>query len=354
MKNRIVLTLLLGSITTAIGGQNAPTPREALLVISKDNHTVAIVDPSTLKVVAKLPSGGDPHELVCDDQGKVAYVSNYGLGFGGYNTLTVLDLVGQKQLPTIDLGALRFPHGLSFAAGKVYFTAENNKAIGRYDPVKRKVDWVMGTGQTNTHQIKVTPDGTRIFTSNVLSGSVSVMEIVPLVYAPQEHSALSGTARWSPGPSDWRVTSVVVGDPAEEYEGFDVSPDWKELWVASPHGNVAIIDTAAKKVLQVLDAKVMGANRVQFTPDGKYVLMTARADAMGNIVVFDAATRKQVKRIAAGTGVGGIVMQPDGSRAYASCGRDGHVAVIDLKTLSLVGKIDAGPNPDGLAWMVRQ
>jgi hypothetical protein len=40
-------------------------------------------------------------------------------------------------------------------------------------------------------------------------------------------------------------------------------------------------------------------------------------------------------------------MQPDDSRAYVSCSRGGYVAVIDLKTMDVVGRIDAGPRPDG-------
>jgi len=31
------------------------TPRESLLVLSKQDHTVAIVDPTTLKVLARIP-----------------------------------------------------------------------------------------------------------------------------------------------------------------------------------------------------------------------------------------------------------------------------------------------------------
>lgn len=229
----------------------------------------------------------------------------------------------------------------------MYFTAEINKVIGRYDPAAGKVDWVMGTGQNITHMIKVTPDGSRIFTSNILSGSVTVLES----FTQQGMRA----TRFSPGVNDWRATSLVVGEPNEEYEGFDVSPDWKELWTASPRGNVAVVDTASKKLLQVLDAKVIGANRVKFTPDGKFVLVSSLANQTGgNVVVFDAASRRELKRVAAGTGAGGIVMQPDGSRAYVACSRDGYVAVIDLKTLATVGRIDAGPTPDGLAWMVRR
>ena len=93
-------------------------PSEALLVLSKGDHTLAIVDPSTLKVIAKAPIGEDPHEVIASSDGKFAYVSNYGAG--RYNTLAVVDLVAQKALSSIDLGPLRGPHGLAFAGGKVW------------------------------------------------------------------------------------------------------------------------------------------------------------------------------------------------------------------------------------------
>lgn len=60
-------------------------------------------------------------------------------------------------------------------------------------------------------------------------------------------------------------------------------------------------------------------------------------------VTNDAASRAEVKRIDAGG-----VMQPDGARAFGSS-RTG-VVVIDLKTLEVVGRIDVGPNPDGVTW----
>jgi YVTN family beta-propeller protein len=47
-------------------------------------------------------------------------------------------------------------------------------------------------------------------------------------------------------------------------------------------------------------------------------------------------------------------MNPDGSKAYVACSPDDYVAVIDLKTLEVVGHIDAGGEPDGLAWAVRR
>ena len=63
-------------------------PPETLLVLSKGEHTLAIVDPSSLKVIAKAPVGEDPHEVIASTDGKFAYVSNYG--GGRYNTLVVI------------------------------------------------------------------------------------------------------------------------------------------------------------------------------------------------------------------------------------------------------------------------
>ena len=59
-----------------------------------------------------------------------------------------------------------------------------------------------------------------------------------------------------------------------------------------------------------------------------------------------------VKRLSDVHGTGGILMQPDGARAYIACGPDNYVAVIGLKTLAMVGHVDIA-GPDGLAWAVQ-
>jgi YVTN family beta-propeller protein len=75
---------------------------------------------------------------------------------------------------------------------------------------------------------------------------------------------------------------------------------------------------------------------------------------MDHVAVFDAATRKDIKDVKIGRGAAGIQMQPDGSLAYVAATPDNYVAVIDLKTLEVVGKIDVGVEPDGLAWAIRR
>ena len=343
-KTRIDGWLCVGLAFAAATANAQSTPHPALLALSKQDHTLAIVDPRDMHVVARVPVGDDPHEVVASADGKTAYVSNYG--FGSLHTLAVIDLVAQKPLPSVDLGALKGPHGLVFEGGKVWFTAEAAKAIGRYDPVSAKIDWVMGTGQDRTHMLWVSRDLKRIATTNVSAATVTVMdETEP---QPRGGPPPGLGPGGPPGPPplprgpDWLLTVLPVGRGAE---GFDVSPDGKEAWVANAgDGTVTVIDLAAKRVVATLEANVRGANRLEFTPDGRRVLISA-----GVLVVIDAKARQVVKRIETVHATGGIQLQPDGARAYAACGRDGYVAAVDLTTLEMVGKVDV-PGPDGLAW----
>ena len=329
------------------------TPSTSLLVLSKQDHTLSIVDTASLRVISKVPVGNDPHEVIASTDGTMAYVSNYG--FGAFNTLAVVDLVAQKAGASIDLGPLRGPHGLTFVGGKTWFTAEAAKAIGRYDPSAHKVDWIMGTGQNRTHMIYVSEDGQHIVTTNVSSGTVSIMEQEP-VHMPGPPPGVrspSGGAGMPPrGPplprTDWNETVIRVGDGSE---GFDVSPDGKEIWVANAHdGTISIIDFHEKKVTQTVAANVPGANRLKFTPDGRRVLVSSGPE----VVVLDASTREVAKRVTVGHGSAGILVQPDGVRAFVACGPDNYVAVIDLQSLEVTGHIQAGGEPDGMAWAVRR
>ncbi|MGB6689919.1 MAG: YncE family protein [Terracidiphilus sp.] len=355
MKTRLLSAFPLSVLLLAgLAVAQTPTPVTSLLALSKQDHTLAIVDPVTLKAIARIPVGDDPHEVIASSDGKTAYVSNYG--FGAFHTLAMIDLVGQKRIKFIDLGALRGPHGLTFVQGKVWFTAEAAKAIGSYDPATDTIDWIMGIGQNRTHMLYVFPDARRILTTNVNSGTVTILEktegraggpppgMPP--GGPPPAGAPMGPPPTPPG-GDWQLTVIPVG---RGDEGFDVTPDGKEAWIANAgDGTISVIDIAAKKVIATLDANTPGANRLKFTPDGKLALVSA-----GSLVVFDVASRKEVKRLSDVHATGGIQMQPDGARAYAACGREGNVAVIDLKTLEVVGRIDGIGGPDGLAWAVRE
>jgi YVTN family beta-propeller protein len=328
----------------------AQTPSIALLILEKSDNSLIIVDPSTRKITGRVPAGPDPHEVIASTDGKFAFVSNYGGLQSKFHIISVIDLVAQKALPPIDLGGLGGTHGLDFAAGKLYFTAEPNKAIGRIDPATMKVDWVLGIGQNRTHMLVVSPDASRIFTSNVNSDSIGIIEqiaVAPVGPPP----AMNGNPPSAPpgNQRDWSVTVVPVGKGPE---GFDVSPDGKELWAANSHdGSVSIIDVASKKVVQTLSVSSQFANRLKFTLDGKLVLISDLGT--GDLIVLNAASRKEIKRLKLGRGVAGILPAPDRAHVYVAASADDKVLILDLKTLEVTGEIATGKQPDGMAWAQR-
>lgn len=339
MTPRLPLLLAILSTAAALAAAQGPaTTNGSLVVLAKTDQTLAVVDPATLKVLGRTASGPDPHEVAVSDDGRTAYIANYN---GGGNIITPVDLAAMKTLPPIDLGPLRAPHGVEFVAGKLWFTAEAAKAIGSYDPVAKRVDWILGTGQNRTHMIHVSRDVSRIVTSNVSSATMTIIEKAPA----------GGRGGRGGGPqTDWTETVVPVGRGAE---GFDASPDAREIWVANAQdGTVSIIEAAGKRVTDTLAVKVNGANRLKFTPDGKLVFVSTLGAP--ELVIIDAASRREVKRLTIGRGAAGIQMQPDGARAYVACTPDDNVAVIDLKTLEVVARIEAGRQPDGLAWLPRR
>jgi YVTN family beta-propeller protein len=337
----IVLTGL-GATVAALALPFQP-PSASLLVLNKGDQSLAIVDASTLSVVGRVPTGPDPHEVVASPDGTRAYVSNYTAGNGADHTITVIDLQEGKALAPIDLGALDRPHGLEFSGNDLYFTAEGSKVVGRYDPSTGKIDWVMGTGQDRTHMVIVAPGGGELFTTNVSSGSVSIID--------RASGGRGGRGRGGRGGGgDWHVTTVPVGRGAE---GFDRSPDGKTLWVANAQdATVSIIDVATKKVVATVPVQFRAANRLKFTPDGRLALIS---DLGGHeLIVMDVASRKEAKRIEVKGGAAGLLVEPDASRAFLSVGSQNAVAVIDLRSLAVTNWIPTGPNPDGLAWAVRR
>jgi YVTN family beta-propeller protein len=318
----MVVTMGLTTHATAQGAGGR------LVVLNKEEATLVTVDAVSGKVLGRVATGEGPHEVAVSEDGRTAFVANYGTGPSPGSTISVIDLPAHKELRRFDVSPLRRPHGIHVADGKVYFTAEANRLVARYDPQSNQVDWLLGTGQAGTHMVLVSSDAARLYTANIGSNTLSIIER-------------------GANPLAWNETVVPVGRGPE---GFDVSPDGRELWAAhSQDGGVSIVDLAAKRVTATLDLQTKRSNRLKFTRDGKLVLISD-LDA-GQLVVVDAASRKETKRLALGRMPEGILIPPAGNKAYVAVAGDGVVAVVDLTTLEVTGKIETGKGPDGMAWV---
>ena len=320
---------------------SAQTPSPALLVSlrinnSKSGGVLAIVDPVARKVVGRIPIAEDPHGLTVSPDGRFAFIAH-----SNGNSVSMIDLAARKEVHRLQLGPASEPHDIQAVDGKVYFTVEGYKAIARYDPATKQVDWWQGAGQNGMHMMAVSRDASRIFTANNTSNSVTVFERGPAT---------------SPG---WQVTTIPVGKLPE---GIGMTPDGKEVWVVNKAagGGISILDAATKKIVQTLDVQLNHANRIDFTPDGRRAIVL---DEEGDLVVMDVPSRKEITRIQ--VMANSLLIGPDG-KAYATVapgfqksprieGIGNHVAVIDLRTLELTHRIEVGnPNPDTIAWAQRR
>lgn len=296
-----------------------------LVVLNKNDSNLAIVDAKTMKVVAKIPTGDSPHEVVLSADGKTAFVANYGAQTPG-SSLSVIDLEAKKELRRVDLSPLMRPHGLQEIGGKIYFTAETNRAIARYDPAANKVDWLMGTGQNVSHMLVGSADQKRFYTANIGSDSVTVFEFANVP------------------PAQSKITNIAVG---KQPEAIDLSPDGKEIWVGlNADLAVDVIDTATNKVVERVK---LGERpyRVKFTPDGKFVVMTMPNTK--ELIVIEAATRKEVKRMKLESAPLGIIFSKDGKTAFVSAVQADVVLKIDMEKGEVSAKVETGKVPDGIA-----
>ncbi len=310
-------------LLAAFGSASAQT----LLVLNKEG-SLAIVDPNARKVLGTVRTGEQPHEVAVSADGKIACVTNYGGGPAGPGTtLSVIDIPGRKELHRVDLTPLSRPHGVSAVGGKFWFTAEANKVIGRYDPATNQIDTIIGTGQNTTHMVLPLPDESRMFTSNIGSGTITIIDRA--------------------GVNNWSNTDVPVGKGPE---GFDLSPDGKQIWAAnSQDGTVTVVDLFTKRAVQTFKVGTKRSNRLKFSPDGRLVLISD-LDA-GELLVLERDTKKDLVRIKLGRQPAGILITPDSTRAYVAVTGDNNVAVINLATLEIADRIQTGTGPDGMAWI---
>jgi YVTN family beta-propeller protein len=296
-----------------------------LLVLNKADSTLAFIDPASLRVIAKIATGNAPHEV--DVSGNIALVANYGTGPEPGSTVSIIDIAARKERKRLVLPVSR-PHGTYAVGSHIYFTAEGSRVMARYDVPSGTIDWISGSGANVTHMVVVTADEKKIYTANIGSDSVSVFDLTT-------------------APRAIGLKQIAVGKGPE---GIDLSPDGRELWVSHRgDGALSIIDPATDKVIQTVTTGTKMANRVKFTRDGKRVLLSD--PAANQVLVFDAPSRALVKKIDTEAGPSGILIAPDGKRAFIACANAGKVQVLDLETLSITGAVATGNQPDGMAWV---
>lgn len=325
---KLLLTVIFGLFFIV----NAAAQKQAdsvILVISKNDRTLSFIDPSQVKEIAKIPIPGGPHELAISADNRFAYLANYyqadeKLG----RSISVVDIAARKEIKRIETGALEMLHGIVEAGGNLYFTSEQTRTVARLNTATEKIDWMRGTGQSLTHIPALSPDGKRLYVTNMNSDSVTMIDI--------EGSGQDAAA----------IKQIAVG---AKPEGIAVSPDGKELWVGqNGDGNISIVDAQTFAVKKTFKAGRMPI-RLKFTADGRRVIVADPRTS--EIIVYEAATAQEIRRIPVAGGPVSFSFSPDEKRVAVSLLNVAKAAIVELESGAVIGTVSVGNVPDGIAWV---
>lgn len=138
------------------------------------------------------------------------------------------------------------------------------------------------------------------------------------------------------------------------------SPDGATAWVMNAGANtITPIDTASFTPGAAFPAGVVAPLFAEVTPDGQWLVTTGAGS--NQLALIATANTALVKTVAVGASPTGLVLLPDGSKAYTANVADNTVSVVSLganpklkKTLSLPGCSPYGmaATPDGSAVYV--
>ena len=337
-----IITLALSTVlaSAALAGDGT------LYVLNKSDASVSPIDTATGDSASTIPVGNGPHEAAVSPDGESLVVCNYGQQTPG-RTITVIDTRTGEVRGTMDLREYHRPHGIAFIPGTntIVVTSEAEKKLLLIDIVTGEMVATIDTDQDISHMVAVTPDGKRAFVANIGSGSVSVIDLVG-------HKL---------------IKSIRTGDGAE---GIAVHPSRPEVWVTNRgQDTVAVINTETLEI----ETKIVCPStpiRVAFTPDGASAIVSNAQS--GDVAVIDTESRTIRKRISmdeepVGDGEKqkrlfsdtfgdspapvGILIRPDGAYAYIANTNADVISVLDLNSWTIVGRLRAGHEPDGLAWL---
>jgi YVTN family beta-propeller protein len=343
----------------------SPDGRE-LLVACEASDSVIVVDAKRRRRVAEISVGGQPHDVTFGPDGRLAYVSNRL-----DDSVSVLDVAGRQVLDTFPAGDE--PHGLLMDASGEHLYVLNTASdsisvidVATHEEIRRLA------ASRNPWSLALSPDGDRILVTNTLSRFVefrtSLMSEVTEIdtksgtvenrFVVPDANLLQGVS-WHPGGEfalvtlnrtknlvpmtrivqgwtitnglgilwrDGRVDQVLLDGPNMYF------PDAADV-VFTPDGTLALVTSSGSDRVAVIDVRKLTTLLRQATPDERERILPNHLGKSAEFIIKHIPTKNSPR---------GLVVDGDGKVAYVANALDDSLAVIDLRSLEAVERIDLG------------
>ena len=322
----VLLTVLAAlswrpAASESLGAADEPVSEGRLLVLNKGDDTLMVFDLPSMRPLATVPVGHEPHEVAAAPGGRKAWVSNFG-----DRSVSVVDLQTYRVVKTIKSPNLDGPHGLAATPdGRwLMLTSEKSRRLILIDAARDVIARAMTTSQQGSHMIALSQGGKEAWVANRGSDTISLVRLPEL--------RIRRSVKVGPGP-----------------EGIAAAPSGRVIAVAlQGNGQVVLLDTGSQQEIASLPAGQTPI-RVAFVPRSFTALVSNRGS--GDLTVLDVLSRRVLATVRVGASPGGITVNASGSRAYVSNGGSNTVSVVSIPGYEVKAEIKAGSQPDGIAFV---
>lgn len=361
----IIIVFSLGFLSDKISTQNSSTVKnnqvaEKLYIALEGEGAIAVTNTKDNSLLGKIDltyKKGDKmvtfaaHNVQVAPDGKNVWVTANFMDFGGHeeeetnseettipDQVIVIDPLKDEIIERIDIAPdQHLAHIVVTRDGKTAFaTAQEPGLVYRINGETYKIDKTLPLAKdSQPHGLRLSSDDTKAYIALIGGKGIGVIDIKTNAI---KIIPLAGSA----------VQTAVI--PNSSYIAASIY-DTKQM---------AFYDSLTEEVFNIdLPFESEGAIQSYATPDGKYLYVADQGYYFGKptsdyVYKIDVQNKEVVQRIQAGVAPHGVVVSPDGKRAYITNLLSDDISVIDTLTDKEITKVKVGKMPNGISLWSHQ
>lgn len=327
---------------------------------SIEKGAVTVIDANTYKVLATVPVGKSPREMVLSKDKRLLFVA-----VTGGASVAVIDTESDKVVKNVKVGEK--PRGLAISPdGKFIFVPNNGSGtVSIIDNVSLDVIKTVNTGK-GTYDAWITPDGKVAIVPNNEENTISFIDIPSFnvtsvkTQAGPQFMGIMNNGKYA-FVSNRKANIISVVDPAAKKVVKELktakgpfvpafSADNRFVYVTlRDQPALAVIDTAIEGEFIISEVgKVGQPHDARTAPGRKEIYVTDSKGA--RVLILNGFTFEQEAEVKVGKVPGRLSFSADGKLAYVLVEEDGNLVIFETESKKIIQTIPVGKEPEGLVF----
>jgi DNA-binding beta-propeller fold protein YncE len=334
----VVLMLALSTLLQVVTPQTARAQKQIIYAVLHDEGNLAIVDPSSGKLVQRIQVGRAPDCIVANADNSKLYISNTGEITVSIVSVTDAKVSQVLRLPVNRRNIYAGPMTRT-PDGSTIFVAERSDGddLLRVYAIDTKKEQIVGQFEAgpSISAVSVSNDGKKVFVANKGKGVKA--------YDAATYQEIGAVALLK-GLEDNLASITCSPTAAKAYISY------------GPKNHVQVINTETLKSsadVAMPKYKTGSQGAITFSGDGRFAFVVNRKvdlKELDGVIVFDAAKDEVVKIFNSGIVQRGIIVAPDNKTCYVAADE---LRWYNLETLEHLRNINLRTPIFGIAVIVK-